>query len=219
MLEGNVSQRALRRLPLYLHYLRTLPEGVPYVSATQIAAAIGLGDVQVRKDLAAVSGRGRPKIGYEAKRLMHTLESLLTSDETVRFCIVGMGHLGTALAQYHGFAEYGLCLAAVFDSAPGRVGQRIEGLAIAPVAAIKATCEERGIRIGVIAVPPPQAQGVCNALADAGIDTIWNFAPAHLTVPEGVYVEHENMAAQLGMLSHRLRHRMGEADTGQNRGG
>ena len=60
------------------------------------------------------------------------------------------------------------------------------------------------MRIGVVTVPADQAQAVCDALVDAGIKAIWNFAPIHLHVPEGVLVQTENMAASLAMLSKHL---------------
>ena len=57
-----VSKLVLKRLPGYLAYLKGMPEGgSAYISATALANALGLGDVQVRKDLAAVSGAGKPR--------------------------------------------------------------------------------------------------------------------------------------------------------------
>ena len=48
----------IKRLPTYLSYLKSLPEDVSsYISATAIANALQMGDVQVRKDLAAVSDK------------------------------------------------------------------------------------------------------------------------------------------------------------------
>lgn len=204
MPQGKISTQTLCRLPLYLNYLRALPKNTHYVSATQIACAIGLGDVQVRKDLASVSGRGRPKTGYEVRHLVCAVENLLASGETQRFCIVGMGHLGTALAGYQGFADYGLQLAAAFDIAPQRVGKKIAGITVMPVADMETVCTGLDIQIGVIAVPQAQAQEVCNILVGAGIGTVWNFAPTYLAVPRHVHIRYENMAAQLSMLGRHM---------------
>lgn len=60
----SISKATLGRLPSYLEFLRNLPpDKVPYISATAIAKHFGLGEVQVRKDLAAVSGAEKPKLG------------------------------------------------------------------------------------------------------------------------------------------------------------
>ena len=58
--------------------------------------------------------------------------------------------------------------------------------------------------MGIIAVPGDCAQAVCRQLIDAGVKAIWNFAPIHLDVPEGILVQYENMAASLAVLSKHL---------------
>ena len=63
-----VSKATLGRLPQYLTYLKkSISE---YISATAIAKDLSLGEVQVRKDLASVSGAGKPKIVYVVKYLI-----------------------------------------------------------------------------------------------------------------------------------------------------
>ena len=55
----NISKHTLQRLPMYLSYIQGLPEDAPKnISATTIAEALQLNDVQVRKDLASVSSSG-----------------------------------------------------------------------------------------------------------------------------------------------------------------
>lgn len=208
MLQKQISSQTLRRLPLYLNYLRALPEDIFHISATQIAGAIGLGDVQVRKDLAAASGQGKPKTGYERKELILAVERLLKGGEAKRFCIVGMGQLGAALAQYQGFTEYGLQLAAAFDIQPDRIGREIGGVKVMAAPDIGAVCRGENIHVAVIAVPSEEAQAICDALVDGGVRTIWNFAPTHLKAPPEICIEHENMAAQLGLMSRHLRNRI-----------
>jgi len=56
-MEKNITSQTLSRLPVYFNYLVSLPEERKKgnISATAIAEALGLNDVQVRKDLASVS--------------------------------------------------------------------------------------------------------------------------------------------------------------------
>ena len=69
------------------------------------------------------------------------------------------------------------------------------------------------IRIGIITVPPEQAQAVCDQLVSGGVLAIWNFSSAHLNVPENVLVRNEDLAASLAILSHQLREQLqSEAD-------
>ena len=62
-------------------------------------------------------------------------------------------------------------------------------------------CKENSIKIGIITVPETSAQAVCNAMAEAGIEYILNFAAVHLTAPKGVTVHNENISLTLAMLA------------------
>lgn len=62
-----ISKSVLKRLPSYLTYLKSLPpDSPPNISATALAAALSMGEVQVRKDLALVSDGGRAQGGLHA---------------------------------------------------------------------------------------------------------------------------------------------------------
>ena len=63
---------------------------------------------------------------------------------------------------------------------------------------------ENKVRIGVITVPKDSAQSVLNEMIDAGIEAIWNFAPAPLRVPKGIVLKTEDLAASLAMLAGKL---------------
>ena len=109
MLNKEISKSTVKRLPTYLSYLKGLPEdGSTHISATALAAALGMGEVQVRKDLALISDGGRPKIGYLRETLIHDIEEFLGYSNTNDAVLVGAGKLGRALLGYGGFAEYGL---------------------------------------------------------------------------------------------------------------
>ena len=114
-----ISKSVLKRLPGYLAYLKGMPDdAAPYISATALANALGMGEVQVRKDLAMVSDGGRPKIGYLRESLIDDIEQFLGYDNTTDAVIIGAGKLGQALLDYSGFAAYGLNIVAAFDVKP-----------------------------------------------------------------------------------------------------
>ena len=78
-----VSKAVLKRLPGYLAYLKSLPDSAPAnISATALANALDMGEVQVRKDLAIVSDGGRPKVGYQREALIDDIEQFLGYDNT-----------------------------------------------------------------------------------------------------------------------------------------
>lgn len=210
MKNREISKSVLKRLPVYLSYLKSLPADAPaYISATMIANALGMGDVQVRKDLAMVSDGGRPKVGYSRENLVDDLEQFLGYDNTNDSVLIGAGKLGLALLGYSGFAEYGLNILAAFDVAP--VTDKTEnGKPIMSMDKLESYCRSNKIRMGIIAVPASCAQDVCNRLIDSGIKAIWNFAPTHLEVPDHILVQNENMATSLAVLSMHLQAQMKE---------
>ena len=199
-----VSKSVLKRLPGYLSYLKSLPEGtVPYISATALANALDMGEVQVRKDLAMVSDGGRPKIGYPRMQLIDDIEQFLGYDNTTAAVLIGAGKLGQALLGYSGFDAYGLNILAAFDAQPA-AEHTDEGKPIYPMEQLESFCKSNKVLMGIITVPAKYAQEVCNRLIDCGIKAVWNFAPTHLEVPEHILVQNENMATSLAVLSMHL---------------
>ena len=66
-------------------------------------------------------------------------------------------------------------------------------------------CERLNAHIGIVTVPGARRRRYAMLWFPAGVLAIWNFASAHLVVPEGILVHHENMAASLAALSQHLR--------------
>ncbi len=199
-----ISRQTLQRLPLYLGYLKELPPDTEHISATALAQTMSMGEVQVRKDLAAVSCRGRPRVGYEPTGLIRDIEAFLGYDNADSAVVVGAGNMGRALLSYGGFSAYGLDVVAAFDNNPARLGMSENGKAIFPIDRLGEICREKNVKIGILTVPAAVAQAVCDMMIEAGVKAIWNFAPTHLTVPQGVLVRNENMAVSLAVLSRHL---------------
>ncbi len=191
-------------MPIYLDYLKTEAKDSKSVSAKTLASALGLGEIQVRKDLATVSDKGKPKVGYNTNDLISDIEEALGYKTEMNAIIVGAGKLGKALIAYKGFSEYGLSILFAFDSDPEKVGTKEGGRDILPIERLAEIVSSFNIKIGIITVPSEAAQAICTKLVDVGIKAIWNFAPTHLTVPEGVLVKNENMAASLALLSQHI---------------
>lgn len=199
-----VSKSVLRRLPGYLSYLKSLGnEGHVHISATALANALGMGEVQVRKDLAMVSDGGRPKIGYLRESLIEDIEQFLGYNNTNDAVLIGAGKLGQALLDYHGFDQFGLNILAAFDSNPRLASQKC-GKPIFHISQLEEYCRENKVLMGIITVPGENAQEVADLLVSCGIKAIWTFAPQLLEVPSHILVQYENMATSLAVLSMHL---------------
>lgn len=209
-----ISVQTLRRLPDYLHYLQSLDlNKEKYVSAATIATSLRLHEVQVRKDLAAVSpNSGKPRAGFEITQLIQGIENHLGYHSVDEAVLVGAGKLGQALLSYEGFREAGLNIVAAFDIDPAMHHTSLDGKYVFPMDKLVNLCQRMKIHIGIITVPAAHAQEVCDLLIEGGIMAIWNFAPVNLKVPDAVYLRNENMAASLAMISQNLKQRYREIE-------
>ena len=198
----SIPKATLGRLPQYLQYLKELSQA--NVSATAIAKGLSLGEVQVRKDLAVVSGAGKPKVGYERAKLIDDLERHLGYERLTNAILVGAGKLGRALLDYDGFEEFGVRIVAGFDCNDHAVPLGKNAKAILPIKDIGAYCAQNNVKLGIVTVGQGSAQDVCDTLVASGITAIWNFAPCALKVPAGVLLKQENLALSLAHLNNQI---------------
>ncbi len=194
---------SLQRLPVYLNYLKTLPPERKFISSGNIAEALGMGEVLVRKDLAYTSAIGRPRVGYVVKELIAALEDFLCCNGVRNAVIVGVGALGRAVLSYGGFRNYGIEIVAAFDSDASKIGA-LAGKPVYDIAELDTEIARLDAELAVICVPAAHAQDVANKLIASGIKAILNFAPVLIRAPEGVLVRHIDVAANLAILSSMI---------------
>ncbi len=202
-MKSDIPVTSLQRLPIYLNYLKSLGESDKYISSGAIAAALGMGEVLVRKDLAYTPAQGRTRVGYRRGELISAIEEYLGCNDKKNAVIFGAGGLGRALLAYGGFGNYGIEITAAFDNNPAKLGE-IAGKPVLDFARAREGIEEHGARLAIICVPASAAQGVADLLAECGVKAILNFAPVLLKVPEGYVVRNIDVAANLAVLSSQI---------------
>lgn len=202
MNKTTISKATLGRLPLYIQYLQSISD--VNTSATNIAKALQLGEVQVRKDLNSVSGAGKPRVGYEVLELINKLQDVLSICEPEDAVIVGAGKLGKALLDFNELKHYGVKISAAFDINSEKCRKTSSGKKILLMDDFRNYCADNNIRIGIITVPKNVAQNVCDMMVSCGIIGILNFAPTNLIVPPNVVVEQENLALSLAYLKMQI---------------
>ena len=118
----------MARLPVYLRALGALAdEGVSTVSSEDLAAAAGVNSAKLRKDLSYLGSYGTRGVGYDVEYLVYQVSRELGVTQDWPVVIVGLGHLGHALANYGGFASRGFEIKALVDADPAIVGTRSPG--------------------------------------------------------------------------------------------
>lgn len=189
----NIPDKVINRLTLYHYILDTLPEDEQYISSTKIAQLLCIDDSQVRKDLKYLDYSGKCRVGYETKTLKQIIEEKLGFKQRRDAFIVGAGNLGSALAKYDSFADYGLNILAMFDNDPKKIGTLINGKEVFSLTKVANLTARLGVDIAILTVPKECASTAANYLAGAGIKYIWNFTPCILDVPKDVKVWNENL--------------------------
>jgi redox-sensing transcriptional repressor len=200
--DGRIPDATVARLPLYLRVLSSLDElGHITVSSESLAAAAGVNSAKVRKDLSHLGSYGTRGVGYQVTTLIDQISRELGLTRHLAVAIIGVGNLGEALAGYGGFASRGFRIAALLDADPATVGRELGGLAVRDIRDLDAVVAAEQVSIGVIATPASAAQGVADRLVAAGVTSILNFAPAILSVPEGVTVRKVDLSVELQILA------------------
>ena len=203
--KNSIPKATLERIPVYLKFLKNITDdSKSTISATQISRGVMLGEVQVRKDLALISGRGKPRVGYERDTLIGDLEDHLGSDNMTNAVLIGAGKLGRALMDYAGFEEFGIKILAGFDCNETALKFGRDKLVL-PIKDIEAFCAVNDIKIGIITVGEGSAQEVCDKLVACGVRAIWNFAPCTLDVPSDIIVKQEKLALSLAHLNSQIK--------------
>jgi redox-sensing transcriptional repressor len=193
------------RLPLYARSLRyLLQEGVTSVSSQELGDRINVTAAQIRKDLSYFGEFGKQGIGYDVEKLLAQIEDILGLTQEWSVALVGIGHLGEAIARYEGFRSQGIRIVALFDSDPAKQGTAINGLTISGDDQIEAVCREHGVRLAIISVPASRAQEVADMLIGAGVRAILNYAPVVIQVPEGVWVRNIDPVGLIHSMTYYL---------------
>ena len=192
----------MARLPVYLRALFEVgDQGQATISSERLAELAGVNAAKVRKDLSYLGSYGTRGVGYDVEYLVYQISRELGLTQDWPVAIVGVGNLGHALANYRGFPVRGFRVAALVDADPGKVGEQVGDLAVRHIDDLPDIAAAEGIAIGIIATPAVSAQEVADRLVAAGITSILNFAPAVLSVPDGVTLRKVDLSIELQILS------------------
>ena len=198
-----IPDATVARLPVYLRALNQLAEQqIDTISSGALAEAAGVNSAQLRKDLSYLGSYGTRGVGYDVQYLRLQIGRVVGSAHDWPVIIVGLGNLGTALANYSGFYSHGFRVVGLIDTSPDLVGKRIHGLAISDLTELEEVVADTGAVIAVIATPAEAAQAVADRLVYLGVTSILNFAPTVLVVPEGVNVRKVDLGQELQILAY-----------------
>ncbi|MDR1857985.1 MAG: CoA-binding protein [Treponema sp.] len=209
-----ISEPAKDRL---LHFMRlfekqALAGDSGPVTSAQLERLTGWHRDTVRKDISCLSlaaggaeGAIGSNAGYEPELLLPLIKKALGLDRRRKFCVVGLGRLGSAYLNFTPSELAEFELAAGFDANVNRVEILSSPAPLYPAYKLAEVASRFGIEIALLCVPVQAAQAAAEKCAAAGIRGILNFAPVALSLPPEVAVRNVYVADELRSLIIKMR--------------
>ncbi len=205
MSNPTIPDIVISRLPQYLRSLQRMAnENRLITSSQELAERLGISAAQIRKDLSLFGEFGKQGTGYDIHFLIEKLRSILKVDRVWDIVIVGAGDIGSAIARYQGFTNRGFRVTMVFDKDPAKIGTQLGNFVVQDSQYLIEAVQRAGIKIGMIAVPASEAQGVANQLVKGGVRAILNYAPISINVPPNVRVQYIDPVIHLQRMTYYL---------------
>lgn len=199
---SSLPKATVVRLPRYLRLLEDAATSRDTVKSSELAEAAGVNAANVRRDLSYLDFHGVRGVGYSVYQLRDRIRQELGIADRKRVAIVGAGNLGKALANYGGLGKRGFDVVAVYDSDTRKVGSAVGRVSVQGMEELTADCSDGKFDMAIVAVPDTAAQRVANQLVEAGIESILNFAPVRLDVPDSVSRRQVDLSMELQVLSY-----------------
>ncbi len=208
---GYVSDAVIRRLPGYYRHLRELEAaGVTQISSQELGKRMQLTPSQIRQDINCFGGFGRQGYGYKVSDLKMHIGEILGLNKMHRMIILGVGNIGSAVANYPTFTREGFETVAMFDVDPGKIGTRVGNVPVYPMDELENFLGDNKVDVAVLAVPVRAAQETMDRLSACHVGAVWNFAPTDLHHPNEMIVVNVHLSDSLQILSYKMAH-AGEA--------
>lgn len=203
---------SIRRLPRYLKCLEEYDrQGREIISSTEFSKDLKWLPIVVKKDLQIVSPPTKKRTGYDVKGTIKAIERFLAWENPMPTILIGVGHFGMALLRYGKFK--GVDFLASFDSDPAKEGLSVGGVSVLPMSELEGFIRTHAVEIAVLTTSGDCAQEITDDLVRWGVKAIWNFTSKRLSVPDGVFVQREDLSAGLAELTAKIKHIQGVEET------
>jgi len=202
--EHEIPEIVIIRLPLYVRTLNELKLlNQTTVSSQHLGNLLQTTPAQIRKDFSHFGKFGKQGRGYNIDYLLDELRKILNLNQKWNTCVVGIGNLGQAVINYQGFKNEGYLIKAAFDiSHPLRIDNK--DIVIKTISDMKNTIKELNIKIAIVTVPAPDAQGVIDRLIESGIKAILNYTPTKPVLPKNIVCRNIDPVLSLQSMSYYL---------------
>ncbi|MBC34996.1 MAG: redox-sensing transcriptional repressor Rex [Bacteroidetes bacterium] len=203
-----LPKKTVQRLSRYrrlLYKYRYLSE--PYIYSHDLARLLNLNPVQVRRDLMLIGSAGNHRKGYNVNELNNLIGEIIDSEGLQKVAIVGAGRLGQAIMNYVADQEMNLKVAAVFDIDTHKIGKKFSDVECYDISKVTEVVPQKGITIGIIAVPSEFATSIADILLGSGVEGILNFSSVHLDLPKSIYLKEFDIITTLEEMAYFVKNK------------
>jgi redox-sensing transcriptional repressor len=203
---ASVSEAAKGRLLQLMQALEKHSRGEGPVTSAQAEQLTGWPRDTIRKDISAMSGAAiGGNAGYEPGLLIPQIKKALGLDRPRKFCVVGLGRLGSAYLNFAPAELKEFELAAGFDTNVNRVEILKAAAPLYPAYKMAEVISRFGIEIALLCVPAEAAQAAAEKCVAGGVRGILNFASLALSLPPDVTVRNVYLADELRSLAIKMK--------------
>ncbi len=201
----DVPEETMQRMLSYLRELDCmLNEGRESFSSQTLAKVLHTNPAQIRKDFSYFGEFGTRGVGYDTKRLIQELRTILKLNRSWHFALVGVGHIGSSLLRNPELNRQGFHIVLAFDNNPHLIGKKRGDVIVEDVANLSKRIREEKVQLAIVATPVECAQDMADELMEAGIKGFLCFAPCHLQVPENIRIVPIDIPMALGKLVYHM---------------
>jgi redox-sensing transcriptional repressor len=202
-------ERLLRLMRLLENH--TLTGNTGPVTSAMAEQLTGVPRDTIRRDISCLSAAGGvvgcaigSNAGYEPETLIPLIKRALGLDRCRKFCVVGLGRLGSAYLNLPlELAEFEL--AAGFDTNVNRVEILRSPVPLYPAFKLAEVISRFAIEVALLCVPAEAAQAAATQCVAAGVRGILNFAPVALKLPPEVAVRNVYVVDELRSLTIKMK--------------
>src|SRR3954465_11258420 len=150
-LADRLSLGVAARLSRYLQVLTQARKmGKETISSQELSEYTHVNSTPIRRDLSGFGKFGKRGVGYNVDSLVSQIRKILRTSGQHNIALFGAGHLGTAIASPHIFADHGARSVAVFDTDPAKLGLQVGPLPVRDVDDLRKVVEEEDIVVAVL---------------------------------------------------------------------
>ncbi|MDP4266345.1 MAG: redox-sensing transcriptional repressor Rex [Bacteroidota bacterium] len=202
-MKKNIPEKSIERLSQYRRtLLNFLKNNKVNIYSHELAAAMHITSVQVRRDLMLIGYSGSQSKGYDISDLVSHIAEILDDEKGQNVAVIGVGNMGRAITSYLTGRRPKLNIVALFDIDNEKVNRMISGVYCYHIEKLEEIFKKENIKVAILTVPADASQQMATKLVIAGVKGILNYTPVPLKVSSSVFIAEYDIITSLEKVAY-----------------